>query len=119
MYKVIPTRHFDENVKYYIKKKRFFHIGDDIKIVVDKLEQGDLIGDEIPNLKIPTSGHVFKVRTVNSDAKGGKSNGYRIIYYAIREDNKIYLLTIYYKKDDKKIPTTKELVSLIEEYCLK
>lgn len=118
MYKVIPTKHFGDNVEYYIKKKRFVHIAEDIKVVVDELEQGNLIGDEIPNLKTSTDDHTFKVRTINTDTKGGKSNGYRIIYYAIREDLKIYLLTIYYKKDDKKIPTTKELVGLIEKYCL-
>jgi mRNA-degrading endonuclease RelE of RelBE toxin-antitoxin system len=37
--------------------------------------------------------------------KVGKSNGYRLIYYVVKDDREIYLLTIYYKKEDKLIPT--------------
>lgn len=61
---------------------------------------------------------MYKVRVANSDMKVGKSNGYRIIYYAIKDDQEVYLLTIYYKKDDNKIPTDKEIVELVEEYCM-
>ena len=61
---------------------------------------------------------VIKVRVANSDTKMGKSNGYRIIYYAVRNDGKVYLLTIYYKKDDKNIPTNKEIEKLVEKYCI-
>ena len=31
MYTVIPTEQFEKDVKYYIKKKGFKHIGEDIK----------------------------------------------------------------------------------------
>lgn len=48
----------------------------------------------------------------------GQSNGYRIIYYVVRDDKEIYLLTIYYKKDDSKIPTNQEIIRLVEKYCL-
>ncbi len=61
---------------------------------------------------------VIKVRVANSDTKMGKSNGYRIIYYAVRNDGKVYLLTIYYKKDDKNIPTNKEIEKLVKKYCI-
>ena len=60
----------------------------------------------------------IKVRVANSDTKMGKSNGYRIIYYAVRNDGKAYLLTIYYKKDDKDIPTNKEIAELVKKYCI-
>ena len=61
---------------------------------------------------------VIKVRVANRDTKMGKSNGYRIIYYAVRNDGKVYLLTIYYKKDDKNIPTNKEIEKLVKKYCI-
>ena len=45
------------------------HIGSDIKAVTDELQKGNLIGTEIPGLKIPTDGHTFKVRSANTDTK--------------------------------------------------
>ena len=117
MYKVIPTERFMKDVKYYVKKKGFGKINQDIKSVTDELETGNLIGNEIPNLKIETQGHTYKVRVANSDTKVGKSNGYRIIYYAISDDHEVYLLTIYYKKDDNRIPSDSEIIQLVEEYC--
>ena len=118
MYTVIPTERFEKDVKYYIKKKGFTHIGEDIKVITDELEKGNLVGTEIPGLKIPTDGHTFKVRSANTDTKVGQSNGYRIIYYAVRDDEEVYLLTIYYKKDDNRIPTNQEIIELVEAYCM-
>lgn len=118
MYTVIPTERFEKDVKYYIKKKGFTHIGEDIKVITDELEKGNLVGTEIPGLKISTDGHTFKVRSANTDTKVGQSNGYRIIYYAVRDDEEVYLLTIYYKKDDNRIPTNREIVELVETYCM-
>ena len=115
---VIPTERFEKDVKYYIRKKGFVHIGADIKVVTDELQKGNLIGTEIPGLKIPANGHTFKVRSANTDTKMGQSNGYRIIYYVVRDDEEIYLLTIYYKKDDNKIPTNQEIIRLVETYCM-
>ena len=59
-----------------------------------------------------------KVRSVNKDTKTGQSNGYQIIYYAVRDDEEVYLLTIYYKKDDNRIPTNQEIIELVEAYCM-
>lgn len=118
MYKVIPTERFNSDVKFYIKKKHYVRIGEDIKKVTDELQNGNLIGDEIPGLKVESDGHTYKVRTANSDMKVGESNGYRIIYYAIREDGEVYLLTIYSKKDDLRVPSNKEIVELVAKYCL-
>ena len=103
---------------FRIKKKGFTHIGTDIKAITDELEKGNLIGAEIPGLRIPTDGHTFKVRSANTDTKAGQSNGYRIIYYAVRDDAEVHLLTIYYKKDDNRIPTNQEIVELVETYCM-
>lgn len=118
MYKIIPTMRFNSDVKYYIKKKHYTKIGEDIRTVTDELKIGNLIGDEISGLKIEAGGHTYKVRATNSDMNKGSANGYRIIYYAVREDGEIYLLTIYSKKDDIRIPTNKEIVELVAKYCL-
>lgn len=61
---------------------------------------------------------VVKVRVANTDTKMGKANGYRMIYYAIKEDLTIYLLSIYYKKDDKRVLTDNEIITLVKENCL-
>ena len=92
----LPTEQFEKDVKYYIKKKGFTHIGTDIKAITDELEKGNLIGAEIPGLRIPTDGHTSK--SGQQIQIPGQSNGYRIIYYAVRDDAEVYLLTIYYKR---------------------
>lgn len=61
--------------------------------------------------------NILKVRVANSDTKSGTSNGYRLIYYVVKTDGTIYLLTIYYKKDKENI-TNKEIQELILKYCI-
>lgn len=114
---VIPTEQFENDIQYYIKKKKFKKILDDVEEVVKELEKGNLIGDAIPGLTFEDNATI-KVRIANSDTKEGKSNGYRVIYYAVKSDCEIYLLTIYYKKDDNRIPSNKEIEALVKEYCL-
>lgn len=120
MYKIIYTPKFEKDFEYYYKKKKYRHIADDIQDVIDDLEQGNLVGNEIEDIasKIPTTDKTFKVRVANSDTHVGKSNGYRLIYYAITNDDKIFLLTIYSKKDDNAIPSDNDIVQIIKEYCM-
>ena len=40
--KIIPTRKFNEDIEFYIRKKKFLKIRADIKTVTDELEQGNL-----------------------------------------------------------------------------
>lgn len=61
---------------------------------------------------------IIKVRIANTDTRAGKSNGYRMIYYAIKEDLTAYLLSIYCKKDDKRVLTNDEIKELVNKYCL-
>ena len=58
---------------------------------------------------------LFKVRIKNSDARRGKSGGYRIIYYLKTEDH-IILVTIYSKSDKPDVPATeiRELIKRAE-----
>lgn len=39
MFRIIPTERFSADVKYYIKKKHFIRIGEDIKKITDELEK--------------------------------------------------------------------------------
>lgn len=115
-FEVIPTTRFEEDVKYYLKKKKFKHIIEDIQEIVNELEKGNLIGDSIPGLTFDDN-ETVKVRMANTDTREGKSNGYRVIYYAVKSDYEIYLLTIYYKKEDNRIPSNKEIEMLVKEFC--
>lgn len=65
-----------------------------------------------------SNSNVIKVRAVNSDTKCGKSNGYRIIYYAIKDDGEVFLLTVYCKKDDKNVPSKQEIINLVDKYII-
>ena len=58
---------------------------------------------------------LFKVRIKNSDARRGKSGGYRIIYYLKTED-RILLVTIHSKSDKADVPAAeiRELIKRAE-----
>jgi len=115
-FEIIPTKQF-EDLRYYLKKKKFKHILEDVDDIVKELEKGNLLGDAIPGLVFDDN-ETVKVRIANTDTRVGKSNGYRMIYYVVKNDYEIYLLTIYYKKEDNKIPSNKEIEALVKEYCL-
>ena len=112
--RLIPTPRFEQDVNFYIRKKKYLKIKEDIKSVTDKLEHGLLVGDELED--IVSNGRTFKVRVANSSANLGKSNGFRLIYYVVTEEGDIYLLTIYSKKDDVRILTATEIRELIRQY---
>ncbi len=116
-FQVIVTPKFEEDLVYYRNKRNFRHIKDDIDSVVSKIESGDLVGDAINDLHLPDGENTYKVRAANTDTHQGKSNGYRIIYYAIKNDYTAFLLTIYYKKDDNSIPSKSEISEIITKYC--
>lgn len=115
-YNIVPTKRFEKDIKQYAK--RFKSVADDVDEIVKELEKGNLLGDVIPNLEMKDNdNNVVKVRIANSDTHAGKSNGYRLIYYAEKSDGTIYLLTMYYKKDKDNI-SNKEIQELILKYCI-
>ena len=77
-----------------------------------ELEKGNLVGDKLEGLDLPENTAAYKVRIANSSANVGKSNGFRLIYYLAIADE-IYLLSIYSKKDDNKIPNDAQIELLI------
>ena len=113
IYAIVPTPKFQRDVREY--KKRFKNITKDLDKIIGKLAVGDLIGDNVPRVKIKEiDEEIKKVRVINTDTNKGKSNGYRLIYYVVKNDGTIYLLTVYYKKDKQNI-TPEEIAQLIKE----
>jgi mRNA-degrading endonuclease RelE of RelBE toxin-antitoxin system len=82
--------------------KRYRHIRSDLQPLLDNLQTGNLIGDQIPG----TGYTVFKVRLKNSDIRKGKRAGYRIIYQ-LKGSASVLLVTIYSKSDQNAIAVDK------------
>jgi mRNA-degrading endonuclease RelE of RelBE toxin-antitoxin system len=78
--------------------KRYHKIQSDIQPIIDQLQAGDSIGDQIPG----TASTIFKVRAKNSDIPAGKSGGYRLIYQVV-SPYLVLLLLIYAKSDQSDI----------------
>jgi mRNA-degrading endonuclease RelE of RelBE toxin-antitoxin system len=74
--------------------KRDRNIRSDIQSIIDTLQAGNVVGNQIPDVGYS----VFKVRIKNSDNQKGQSGGYRFIYY-LKTDTQIVLITIYSKSD--------------------
>lgn len=115
-YNITPTPKFLEDIDYYKRKKHYNKIDDDISEIVTDLEKGNLLGDVITELRLPEDENVYKVRAVNSSANVGKSNGFRIIYYVIKNEHEIFLLTLYSKKDKEDISIV-QIKYLVKTYC--
>lgn len=83
-------------------QKRYPKILTDVRALRAQLEADERPGDRLQGLE-----HVaYKVRVKNSDAKRGKSGGYRVVYYLETVDQ-IVLITIYSKSDQSDIPVEK------------
>ena len=110
---IVATKYFKADIKFYIKKKKYSKINDDIDTVTVELEKGNLIGDKLEDLDLPKGTAAYKVRIANSSTNVGKSHGFRLIYYVVI-DEKIYLITIYSKKDDKRVPNDRQIELMIK-----
>ena len=102
------TQEFKRNLRMLAKKYR--HIQADIQPIVEKLQKGIVIGDQIPEVRYP----IFKVRAINRDIQKGKRSGYRLIYYHKAKTN-IILITIYSKLDQSDI-SPKEIRKIIQDF---
>ena len=47
--RIIPTRNFNDNVEYYLRKKKYKKIYSDIKTVTNELEKGNFVGVRLEN----------------------------------------------------------------------
>lgn len=89
--------------------KRYRQIQKDIQPIIDQLQSGNFIGDQIAG----TNYTVFKVRAKNSDIPIGKSGGYRLIYQLV-SPHFVSLLLIYSKSDRADVAIA-EIEDAIEE----
>lgn len=104
--RILFSRRFTHEIKRL--KKRFHHVDDDIRPLINQLKAGETPGDQVPDVGYLT----YKVRIPNRDMRSGKSGGYRAIYY-LRLKNTIYLITIYSKRERDNI-TADEIRDLIQ-----
>lgn len=74
--------------------KRYRKIRSDVQPIIDRLQAGEVIGDQISGTRYT----VFKIRVRNSNIQKGKSGGYRFIYY-LKTSTQIILVTLYSKAD--------------------
>ena len=74
--------------------KRYRKIQNDIQPIIEELQLGNFIGDQIVGINFT----IFKIRAKNSDIPTGKSGGYRVIYQIVSPEL-VLLLLIYAKSD--------------------
>ena len=105
-YEIRVVDEFKKDVKKLFKKYR--SIKSDILELIERLEKDYTIG-------IDLGSNLYKIKVKNSDI-GGKSGGYRVIYYTKLANNKIYLLTIFSKtkKENIDIKSLKPIIEGIE-----
>ena len=101
------TQEFKRSLRALAKKYR--HIRSDVSAVIDRLQAGEVIGDQVPR----THYTIFKVRVRNSDIQKGKRSGYRLIYH-LRAPTNIILVTVYSKLDQADISAEQIRRILIE-----
>ena len=106
------TEKINDDIDYYVRKKKYKKIFDDIASVLPDLEAGNFLGDKLSGFNLPEGAALYKVRIANTSANVGKSNGFRLIYYVAIEDE-IYLVTLYSKKDDERIPNDAQIAMLV------
>ena len=103
--------HYAEAFKRQLKRlsRKYRRIRVDIQPLIDDLTAGERPGDHIQG-----AGHtVYKMRVRNTDARRGKSGGYRVIYYLVdRED--VLLVTVYSKTEQADIEAD-QIQQIIEE----
>ena len=102
------TLEFKRNLRHLAKE--YPNIRTDLSRLLVALENGVREGDKIPGV-----GHDFyKARAKNTDARKGKSGGYRLIYL-VRSATDFVLATVYSKSDQGDI-AAKTIQRIIDEY---
>lgn len=102
------TPEFKRNLRLLSKKYR--HIRSDVQPIIEQIQTGEFLGDQIPGVKHT----VFKVRVKNSDTRKGKRSGYRFIYY-LKTQTHVILITIYSKLEQSDI-SAKQIRRILREY---
>lgn len=92
--------------------KRYRKIQSDIQPIIDQLQIGNFIGDQLSGIHLA----VFKVRAKNSDIPTGKRGGYRVIYQVVSPE--LVLLLLIYAKSDQADVSLDEIKDAINKTYL-
>ena len=104
-YSVVALPTFSIKLKKLAKKYK--QIKSDLQTL-----QKELISN--PTIGITLQHNCYKVRVANSSTSTGKSGGFRVVYYFIDKNNKIFLMTIY-SKTKKENLSENELLELLKQ----
>jgi len=99
VFEVEQTDDFKADIRRFIKKKRFVNLPAQIQELVCGLKKGDFPGVVTKRADFPIKHEIYKLRLPNKDTNEGKSNGYRVYYSVMLDDELVLLVTIYYKKE--------------------
>ena len=66
-----------------------------------------------PRVGIALQHNCYKIRVANSSTPTGKSGGFRVVYYFVDNNNKVFLMTIY-SKTQKENLSENELLELLK-----
>ena len=102
------TQEFKRNLRALAKKYR--HIRSDVQPVIDQLQAGEVVGDQVPGTRYT----IFKVRVRNSDIRKGKRSGYRLVYH-LKTPTNVILVTIYSKLDQADI-SAEQIRRILNEF---
>jgi mRNA-degrading endonuclease RelE of RelBE toxin-antitoxin system len=102
------TPEFKRNLRQLAKKYR--HIQTDLDPCLKELVSGKTPGDRIQR----TDYEIYKVRLKNSDARKGKSGGYRVIYWK-KTATELVLVTIYSKTEQADV-SANEISQIISDH---
>jgi len=106
---LIPTPEFSKSVKKLYKKYK--QLSSDLKTLEKELLANPKAGVELSN-------NLFKLRVQNSSIPTGKSGGFRVVYYFLDKNSKIYLIDIYSKTDIENVSETK-LIEILKNNGLR
>ncbi len=76
---IIWSKKINDDVKYYIRKKKYKKILDDIESVFPDLLAGNFVGDKLEGFNLPEGAALYKVRIANTSANAGKSNSFQMM----------------------------------------
>jgi len=114
IYNVELTTYFKNQIKHLAKK--YPKSMPEFEDAIGELEKGNLLGIEYDNLSLPNDQSVYKVMVANIDTQRSAKNGFRFIYYIIKNECQIYVLSVYSKSDMENLKQS-QIKDLIKKYC--
>jgi len=92
--KIIPTNYFDKTLRSFFKKRQLLE--EDYDEFIEELAKDPEMGDVIPG-----TGGVRKTRL--KSASKGKRGGFRIFYFYLQVEERVYLFHILAKNEQENI----------------